>query len=527
MNRSAFIERIFSSPEGFDLAIIGGGANGAGIALDAASRGLSVVLLERGDFGCGTSSRSSKLIHGGVRYLALGQLGLVREALAERTLLLENASAIVKPQPFLIPAYGRLELLKFGAGLKFYDWLAGAARVRTSRSLDSAQASSLAPGLVTDGMVGAACYYDAQFDDARLLISILKRAAKLSAIVVNYLEVTELSKDQRGKVRGVVAVDEMSGNTVEVAARCVINATGAQGDDIRRLDNHRSPSRVMPSQGAHIVVHRRFLGGDHAVVLPHTPDGRIMFAIPWAEHLLLGTTDTPLTEVSRSPVPFESEIAMILKVAGRFLDPAPSSTDILSSFAGVRPLVATPGAGSTAKLSREHAIDISTSGLVSVSGGKWTTYRLVAEQCVDEAVRSARLAAGRSASHALDIARADGEVAGRFSAYGAEQRDLEKLIAGHPELDEPLHPDLPYCGAHFVWAAKAEMALTVYDALAYRTRAMFINARAGSAIARRVAELMATELGHDRSWIESQTNAVRTQAIPFTSTPTRAHETHG
>ena len=312
MNRSAFIERIFSSPEGFDLAVIGGGANGAGIALDAASRGLSVVLLERSDFGCGTSSRSSKLIHGGVRYLALGQLGLVREALAERTLLFVNASAIVKPQPFLIPAYGRLELFKFTAGLKFYDWLAGAARVGTSRTFDSAQASSLAPGLVTDSMVGAACYYDAQFDDARLLISILKRAAKLGAIVVNYLEVTDLRKDQKGKVRGVVAVDEMSGNTVEVAARCVINATGAQGDDIRRLDDHRSPTRVMPSQGAHIVVHRRFLGGDHAVVLPHTPDGRIMFAIPWAEHLLLGTTDTPLTEVSRSPVPFESEIAMIL-----------------------------------------------------------------------------------------------------------------------------------------------------------------------------------------------------------------------
>ena len=526
MNRSAFLERISTPKPNFDVIVIGGGANGAGIALDAAGRGLSVLLLERGDFGCGTSSRSSKLIHGGVRYLALAQFGLVREALAERALLLNNASAIVKPLSFVIPAAGRFELFKFAAGLKLYDWLARTKRLGTSKNLDALEARSLVPGLKANKVIGAACYFDAHFDDVRLLTAILKAAVKHGAVVLNYCEVTELLKGLDGSVRGVSAVDRRAGQPYEIGARCVINATGPFGDGIRQLDGDVGSSRLVPSQGAHVVVNRRFLGGHHALMLPHTPDGRIMFAIPWADHVLLGTTDTALSEVPVTPRPFESEITMILDVAGEFLDPAPTRADVLSTFAGVRPLVAAPGVGGTAKLSREHAINVSASGLVSVSGGKWTTYRRVAEQCVDVAVRSAGIETRRSPTADIHLARADRAAAERFAVYGDEHTSLHRLVIDQPQLSEPLHPDLPYCGAHYVWAARAEMALEVFDALAYRTRAMFLDVRAAVEITPRVAELMALELGHDRSWIESQTADVIARAEAFTLTPTRAHETH-
>ena len=527
MNRSAFLERISIGKPNFDIVVIGGGANGAGIALDAAGRGLSVLLLERGDFGCGTSSRSSKLIHGGVRYLALGQFGLVREALAERARLLNNASAIVKPLPFVIPAAGRFELLKFAAGLKLYDWLAQSKRLGSSKTISPVEARALIPGLKPDASIGAACYLDAHFDDARLLIAILQCAVKHGAAVLNYCEVTDLLKGQNGAVRGVNALDPISGQVHEIGARCVINATGPFGDGIRQLDGDMGSFRMVPSQGAHVVVNRRFLGGDHALVLPHTPDGRIMFAIPWANHLMLGTTDTALNEVPLTPRPLEAEITMILDVASEFLDPAPSRADVLSTFAGVRPLVAVPGVGGTAKLSREHAINVSASGLVSVSGGKWTTYRHVAEQCVDVAAQSARIDTGPSVTRDINLARTDSASADRFAVYGEAHRALEDLVIDQPELAEPLHPDLPYCGAHYVWAAREEMALEVFDALAYRTRAMFLNARAATAIAPHVAELMAAEFGYDRSWIESQTAAVNARARAFMLTPTRAHETHG
>ena len=526
MNRSAFLERIFAPQPNFDVVVIGGGANGAGIALDAAGRGLSVLLLERGDFGCGTSSRSSKLIHGGVRYLALAQFGLVREALAERTILLNNASAIVKPLPFVIPATGRLELFKFAAGLKLYDWLARTKRLGSSKQLDALEARTLVPGLKPDRTIGAACYFDAHFDDVRLLTAILKSAVKHGAVVLNYCEVTELLKGLDGTVRGVSAVDRIEGQAYEIGARCVINATGPFGDGIRHLDGDVGASRLVPSQGAHVVVNRRFLGGHHALMLPHTPDGRIMFAIPWADHVLLGTTDTALTEVPVTPWPLESEITMILDVAGEFLDPAPTPADVLSTFAGVRPLVAAPGVGGTAKLSREHAINVSTSGLVSVSGGKWTTYRRVAEQCVDMAVRSAGIETGRSPTRNISLAQADSAAIDRFAIYGEEHRSLDRLVIDQPALAERLHPDLPYCGAHYVWAARAEMALEVFDALAYRTRAMFLNARAAAAMAPRVAELMAAELGCDQAWIDTQTADVIARAEGFTLTPTRVHETH-
>lgn len=283
---------------------------------------------------------------------------------------------------------------------------------------------------------------------------------------------------------------------------------------------------MAPSQGAHLVVNGRFLGGRHALVLPHTPDGRIMFAIPWADHLLLGTTDTALTDVAVTPQPFESEITMILDVAAEFLEPAPTRADVLSTFAGVRPLVAAPSVGGTAKLSREHAINVSASGLVSVSGGKWTTYRRVAEQCVDVAARSAGIDCARSPTQTIALARRAHAAAERFAVYGEAHASLEQLVAERPELAEPVHADLPYCGAHYVWAARAEMACEVFDALAYRTRAMFLNARAAAAVAPRVAELMAAELGHDRAWVESQTADALARAEAFTLTPIRAHETH-
>ena len=483
MDRRAMLERATARQTRFDIAVIGGGANGAGIALDAASRGLSVVLLERGDFGCGTSSRSSKLIHGGIRYLAFGQFGLVREALRERTALVHNASALVRPLSFLIPARNRYELLKFRAGVKLYDLLAGAAALGKSACLEADAVRAAAPGLMANDYIGAVRYTDAQFDDARLLVDIIKAAVAHGASALNYCEAIALHKHANGSLKGVAFIDQQSGETHTLSASRVINAAGPLADEVRRLDVPNAPHSITPSQGAHVVVPARFLASDDAIVFPQAPGDRIMFAIPWHGYLLLGTTDVEVAPSREAPLPLRSEIDMILEVAHGFLDPAPTRADVLSVFAGQRPLAGAPLGDDTARVSREHALQESASGLITVSGGKWTTYRLVAEQCVDFATASKR-ARSDPGTRNIGIAQAARGVRAAFVAYGGDAPRLEALVRDNPELAAPLHPDLPYLAAHYVWAARHEMSHHVRDALAYRTRAMFLHARAAAQMAR-------------------------------------------
>ena len=511
----------------FDVVVIGGGANGAGIALDAGSRGLKVALFERADFGSGTSSRSSKLIHGGIRYLKLFQFGLVRDALDERACLLRNAPALVKPLGFLLPAYSRRELLLYRSGLKLYDLFAGRNNLARSQVLQPGAARALVPELSGAGLVGAVRYADACFDDVRLLQAILHAASDAGAMSINYAEVVALERNRRGRIGVVTVCDRRSGATFDVRAAVVINATGVYGDAVRGLAQPTPSARIQWSQGAHVVVPRHFLGGDRALVLPRVPDGRIMFALPWHGHVLLGTTDTPVRQLSEPPVPAAHEIDMILEVAGQHLMDTPRRADVRAVFAGVRPLAHVPGNAHTARISREHAIDIDASGLVSVSGGKWTTYRQVAMECVSAAVRSARLSCGPCVTHNRKIAVASADDLPRIDVAGFPRAGLASVLVEQPWLAARLHPALPYCGAHFVWAARAEMALTVADALAYRTRALFIDAQAAAAIAAPVAAIMAAELRQDARWVVDEIAAARKIAADFALTPIPARETPG
>jgi len=526
MQRASFLNSANSRRTPYDVVVIGGGANGAGIALDCADRGLEVLLLERADFGAGTSSRSSKLIHGGIRYLAQAQFGLVREALLERALLLRNAPGLVSPLPFVIPAGNRFELYKFAAGLKLYDWLAGEHKLAASRVLDSTETRRLVPQLGRAPLAGGVLYTDAQFDDARLLQALLHAAAARGATLLNHMRVAALGRNARGLVRSVGAQDMLSGRQLEFEARVVINATGVDGDAVRRLADATIAAEILPSQGTHLVVPRRFYTADHALVMPRTPDGRVMFVIPWHGQVLLGTTDTALTRIDDPPRPQREEIDQILAVTARHLHRAPTRADVLSSFAGIRPLAAAPGSGRSSKVSREHAITVDTDGLVTVSGGKWTTYRRVAEQCVDEALKVAALRPTASGTRSLELLPREAQRGG-VDALGFPARGIAQLIAEQPALAATLHESLPYSGAHFAWAARSEMAMSVADALAFHTRALFIDARAAVEVAPRVAAIMATELGHDGEWTAREIERTRAVATPYILTPTPVRETRG
>lgn len=526
MQREAFLRAATSRRSPYDVIVIGGGANGLGIALDCAHRGLEVLLLERAAFGAGTSSRSSKLIHGGIRYLAQAQFGLVREALHERALLLRNAAGLVTPLPFILPAGKRLELYKYAAGLKLYDALAGEHKLSTSRILDSTETRRLAPQLGRAPLVGSVSYTDAHFDDTRLLQALAHSAAARGATLLNHMPVVALHKNARGQLRAVGVRDALGGATHDFEARVIINASGVHGDAVRRLADATLEAEILPSQGTHLVVPNRFYSSDHALVMPRTPDGRVMFVMPWHGQALIGTTDTALDKLVDPPVPQREEIDMILTVTARHLHRAPSRSDVLSAFAGVRPLAAAPGSARSSKISREHAISVDSAGLVTVSGGKWTTYRRVAEQCVDVAVKLAGLRARDVSTRELELVTPD-SARGGVDALGFPARGVAHIGAEQAALAAPLSDALPYSGAHFAYAARYEMAMTVADALAYHTRALFIDARAALDIAPRVATIMANELQRDTNWVASELAALRSIAAPFILTPTPVRETRG
>jgi glycerol-3-phosphate dehydrogenase len=490
-NRSNSLATLRDSPP-WDVLIIGGGATGLGAAVDAAARGYRTLLIEARDYASGTSSRSTKLIHGGVRYLRQGDLGLVRHALRERSHLLNNAAHLVHPLAFIIPAWRTTDRLLYAGALKLYDTLSGWHNLAASSRLDKQEILAALPGLRSDHLCGGIRYWDGQFDDARLAIALMRTATDLGATCLNYLPATQLIKSG-GKIIGAWARDAESAEGFEIRAKVVINATGVHADSVRRLDEPNSAPLLTPSQGIHLVVDADFLPGKQALLIPKTEDGRVMFAIPWQGKVLFGTTDTPRPDLQLldNPQPLAEEVDFLLRTAAGVLTRPPKYDDIRSAFAGLRPLVHPANDSSksnTAALSREHAILVSDSGLITVTGGKWTTYRLMAEQVIDRAANVANLHPAVCQTKALKLHGCPAQPGD--DVYGTDSPMLAML----PGKDLRLHPALPYVEAMVRFAIRYESARTIEDILARRTRALFHDAAATEAIIARVAELLVEEL---------------------------------
>ncbi len=499
--RTELLDRLARSAER-DLIVIGGGATGLGVALDAAARGLSVALVEAEDFAKGTSSRATKLVHGGVRYLAQGNVALVREALRERAHMLRNAPHLVQPLAFVLPLYGArgrwFDSWFYGAGLTVYDLLAGSGRLGRTQFLGRAAALERAPGLSAEGLAGGLQYWDGQFDDARVAVALARTAIARGALVVNHCAAIGLTHDGAGKVSGVVAEDRASGRQHRIGARCVVNAAGVWVDQVRRMDRAECSDSLAPSQGVHLVVDREFLPSRNAVLVPKTRDGRVMFAVPWLGKTVLGTSDTPRTDVPAEPAPLPGEVDLILGEAARVLARAPTRADVRSVWVGMRPLVKPPDedAGDTKALSREHAVLVERSGLVTVTGGKWTTYRAMAEDVLRLAAKAGLLPARPAgATLALPLVgaparseRALSDVPG-LHLYGTEAGIVQAL----PGAEHELAPGLSEAMVRF--AARHEYARSVEDVLARRSRLLFLDARLAASVAARVAALLAEELG--------------------------------
>lgn len=499
------------------MVIIGGGATGLGAAVDSAFRGHRTLLLEKADFASGTSSRSTKLIHGGVRYLRQGNLRLVLDGLRERNRLVQNAPHLVHDLSFVLPAYKWWEKSFYGAGLKLYDRLTRDRNFGASRFLSRSDAIFHTPTLNPQGLRGGVLYHDGQFDDARLAVNLAQTAADLGAVPLNYMNVTGLIKDGN-RIVGVAACDEETGKTFEVPARVVINATGVFSDVVRRMDDLQAAPIIAASQGTHIVLDRSFLPGDSAVLVPSTSDGRVLFAIPWHGKVLVGTTDTPVVQPQAEPRATEQEVNFLLSHISRHLSLRPARNDVLSVFAGLRPLIRSEVARNTSALSRDHVILVSGSGLVTIAGGKWTTYRQMAEEAVDTASRLAGLTQRTEGSTRTLRIHGWTDQAGSetpWGIYGSDAAAIQALAGEEPEGDQLLHPALPYRRCEVTWAVRNEMARTVEDVLSRRTRSLLLDARASMEAAPLVAHLMGKELGRSDGWAKSQVSAFRKTAQTY------------
>lgn len=516
MDRDEMRSRLEAQDHPFDLLVIGGGATGVGVAVDAASRGYDVLLLEQSDFGKGTSSRSTKLIHGGVRYLQQGNVPLVMEALRERGILKNNAPHLVHDLEFVVPNYDWWEPPFYGIGLKVYDLLAGKYGFGASRILSREETLKRIPTLEDDRLRGGVSYHDGQFDDARLLIAMARTAARQGATLVNYARVVALTRDARGFVDGAVFHDLEGGGEHQTQARVVVNATGPFADGVRRLDDSGAAPIIVPSQGVHLVLDGSFLPGTSAIMVPRTRDGRVLFAIPWHGRALVGTTDTAIGEPVLEPRPLPEEIDFLLETAAQYLENDPSEADVKSVFVGIRPLVGS-GDGPTAQISRDHTVQISGSGLVTIAGGKWTTWRHMAEDVVDQAATLADLEPRPCVTRQLPIHgyHRSPEKFGDLAIYGADAPALADLRRSDPELGSRVHPELTLTGGEVVWAVRNEMARTVEDVLARRSRSLLLDARAAVAAAPRVSRLMAAELGRGADWEASQVDAFRELAAGY------------
>ncbi len=505
MNRTESLDQLRNAGEPFDILIIGGGATGLGAAVDAASRGHRVALVEQDDFAKGTSSRSTKLVHGGVRYLRQGNISLVLEALRERGRLARNAPHLVHDQAFVIPNYQWWEGPFYGIGMKVYDRLAGKLALSPSRRLSRKETIERLPTVETEHLTGGVIYHDGQFDDARLAVNLAQTAANLGACMANYCRCTGLVKEH-GFVSGVRVHDAETGDEWHVRGRAVVNATGVFVDKVRRYDEPDAAPLVAVSQGIHFILPQAFLPGDAAIMVPKTADGRVLFAVPWHGVVVVGTTDTPLGQASLEPRALDEERDFVMEHARRYLAKDPADADVLSIFAGLRPLVKAGDAGNTAALSRDHTIVVSESGLVTITGGKWTTYRKMAEDVIEQAESVGGLEPKRSSTESLQIhgwtqATIDEP---HLRVYGADAAPILRLRQQRPELAGRLHPAFPVEKVEVVWHAREEMARTVEDVLARRTRCLLLDARASVEAAPAVAALLAAELGRDTAWQAEQ-----------------------
>lgn len=494
---------LWSSLNGeFDVLVIGGGATGLGVAVDAATRGYRTAVVEAGDFAQATSSRATKLAHGGVRYLRSGQIHLVREALRERSILLRAAPHLVRRLEFVVPAYRRWELAYYGAGLMLYGLLAGRASLGATRMIGAAETAERVPGLKRTCLKGGVVFYDAQFNDARLALALARTALDYGATAMNYVRCERLIHES-GRVRGAVVRDVETGATSTVRARVTINATGIFSDELRKMDDPKAAPMLALSRGTHLVV-RAGAVGEAAIIVPKTRDGRVIFAIPWQGRVLIGTTEVAAAAPVKEPGHSEDEIDYLLEQIGPYLERPIERGDILSVFSGLRPLVQ-GRAAKTSQLSREHHVECSTTGLITITGGKWTTYRRMAEDTVDLAIRRGMLKAARCVTRTLKIhGAAESVAAGPLDEYGSDARELLALIARDSGLAAKIDPALPYIRAQVVYAARSEMARTVEDVLARRTRALLLDAEAAVRCAGAVAAIMARELGRDAAWEAAQ-----------------------
>jgi glycerol-3-phosphate dehydrogenase len=513
MDRTQSLLQIQSHPGSFDIVIIGGGATGLGAAVDAAARGHTVALIEQSDFAKGTSSRSTKLVHGGVRYLRQGNIPLVLDALRERGLLYQNAPHLVRNLSFIIPTYHWHETLFYGAGLKVYDRLAGSLGFGASQFLSKSETMQRLPTLDASNLMGGVMYQDGQFDDARLAINLAQTATTLGGAIVNYVCCTGLLR-QNGRVIGVQAKDVETDEVFDILGKTVINATGVFVDHIRQMDEPDESTIIMPSQGVHLVIPPQFLPGAEAVLIPKTEDGRVLFAVPWHGRVILGTTDTPLSDITLEPRALPEEIEFILKHAAQYLSKAPTHRDVLSVYAGLRPLIRANVQQKTAALSRDHQILVSSTGLITIAGGKWTTYRKMAEDVINQAEQLGGLTHRCCHTQTLQIHGWTHEpiVERNLCSYGSDASKIRILCQQQSDLSEPLHPQLEFQKAEVIWQTQHEMARQVEDVLARRTRALFLCAKTSIECAPVVAQLMAQELGYGQPWIDHQVTAYRSLA---------------
>lgn len=517
MNRNELWSRVRELREPVDVLIVGGGATGVGIAIDAASRGYSTLLVEQDDFGKATSSRATKLVHGGVRYLAQGNIKLVREALHERALLLQNAPHLVRPLAFVLPGYRWWEKYYYGLGLKVYDALAFGRTLGPSRLLSRRQALEHAPTLEPEHLSGGVLYYDGQFDDARLLITMVRSAFDQGATLLNRVRAAKLLTGTDGKVQGAVLHDLLDDDECQVRARVVVNATGIFTDQVRTLADPSAKPWVKPSQGIHLVFDRKFLENDTAIIVPKTADGRVLFAIPWHRHVVVGTTDTPVDQPSLEPRALEEEVNFVMTHARKYLSKDPTDSDILSVYAGQRPLVNAGGYQKTASLSRDHLIAVEPSGLVTITGGKWTTYRRMAQDLVDRLPKISSLPKRPCQTETLKLRGAvdGGPLTDEFKPYGSDLPEVDRICRELPGGEESIHAKLPSRKGEVVWAARQELALTVEDFLARRTRGLFLDSVSAIESAPEVARLLADELGYDADWQRQQVASFTELALGY------------
>lgn len=515
MNRELNISKLDQNNI-WDIVVIGGGASGLGTALEAASRGYKTVLVEQSDFAKATSSRSTKLAHGGVRYLEQGDVALVLEALKERGILIKNAPHLVSKQEFVIPNYEWWDAPFYTIGLKVYDLMSGKYGFGASEYINKETVISKLPNLLEKELSSGVIYYDGQFDDSRLAISLAQTITDNGGLTLNYMRVNNLIKNRSGMVKGVRITDEESGEEHNIRARVVINATGVFADEIIRMDDPTADKTIVVSQGVHLVVDKKFLDSDTALMIPKTSDGRVLFAVPWHDKVILGTTDTPVPEATLEPRALEEEVDFILNTCSQYLKLTPSRKDVLSVYAGLRPLAAPEREGKeTKEISRGHYINISLAGLVSIIGGKWTTYRKIGEDAVNNAILMGGLKDRPSISMQMPL---HGYMMGadennHLRWYGSDALKIRTIIDKNPKLGEKIIENYPFFKAEVVWAVRSEMARTVEDFLARRIRLLFIDAQAAIEAAPTVAKLMADELGQRRKWqrlqIEAFTNLAK------------------